>query len=74
VFYLALVAASALDRYAYAWPRRPRPAPQVKGDVNTFGVMMVATGDAEGMVSGAVHTTAATIRPAMQVGAAAPRP
>lgn len=41
--------------------------PQVRGDVNTFGVMMVATGDADGMVSGAIHTTAATIRPAMQV-------
>ncbi|KIY92129.1 phosphate acetyltransferase, partial [Monoraphidium neglectum] len=39
---------------------------QVKGDCNAFGVMMVATGDADGMVSGAMHTTAATIRPAMQ--------
>lgn len=41
--------------------------PQIKGDVNSFGVMMVALGDADGMVSGAIHTTAATIRPAMQV-------
>lgn len=40
---------------------------KVRGDVNTFGVMMVATGDADGMVSGAAHTTAATVRPAMQV-------
>jgi hypothetical protein len=40
---------------------------KVLGDVNTFGVMMVAAGDADGMVSGAIHTTAATIRPAMQV-------
>ncbi|KAI8473674.1 MAG: phosphate acetyltransferase [Monoraphidium minutum] len=40
---------------------------QIRGDVNSFGVMMVATGDADGMVSGAIHTTAATIRPAMQV-------
>lgn len=29
--------------------------------------MMVAAGDADGMVSGALHTTAATIRPGMQV-------
>ncbi len=37
--------------------------------MNMFGVMMVACGDADGMVSGAMHTTAATIRPAMQVRA-----
>jgi phosphotransacetylase len=41
----------------------------VTNDVNMFGVMMVAAGEAAGMVSGAIHTTAATIRPAMQVGA-----
>lgn len=39
----------------------------VTNDVNMFGVMMVALGDAGGMVSGSIHTTAATIRPAMQV-------
>jgi phosphotransacetylase len=39
----------------------------VTNDVNMFGVMMVASGEAAGMVSGAIHTTAATIRPAMQV-------
>jgi phosphotransacetylase len=39
----------------------------VTNDVNMFGVMMVAAGEAAGMVSGAIHTTAATIRPAMQV-------
>lgn len=39
----------------------------VTNDVNMFGVMMVAMGDAGGMVSGSIHTTAATIRPAMQV-------
>ncbi|GFH21303.1 phosphate acetyltransferase, partial [Haematococcus lacustris] len=32
-----------------------------------FGVLMVHCGDVDGMVSGALHTTAATIRPAMQV-------
>ena len=30
--------------------------------------MMVHVGDADGMVSGATHTTASTVRPAMQVG------
>ncbi|KAI9020633.1 phosphate acetyltransferase [Hyaloraphidium curvatum] len=36
-------------------------------DVNYFGCMMVRCGDADGMVSGAVHTTAATVRPALQL-------
>jgi phosphate acetyltransferase len=39
----------------------------VLNDANMFGVMMVHCGDADGMVSGAIHTTAATVRPAMQV-------
>jgi phosphate acetyltransferase len=36
-------------------------------DVNYFGTMMVAAGQADGMVSGANHTTAATIRPAFEI-------
>lgn len=36
-------------------------------DVSYFGTMMVHNGDAGGMVSGAVHTTADTIRPALQI-------
>ncbi|KAG0612696.1 hypothetical protein M758_6G046400 [Ceratodon purpureus] len=36
-------------------------------DVNYFGTCMVAAGDADGMVSGAVHTTANTVRPALQI-------
>ncbi|MFI5931630.1 phosphate acetyltransferase [Actinoplanes sp. NPDC051494] len=36
-------------------------------DVNYFGTMMVAAGRADGMVSGATHTTAATIRPAFEI-------
>ena len=35
-------------------------------DVSYFGTMMVFKGDADGMVSGAVHTTQHTIRPALQ--------
>lgn len=35
-------------------------------DVSFFGTMMVHKGDADGMVSGAAHSTAHTIRPAFQ--------
>ncbi|MFB9235358.1 phosphate acetyltransferase [Plantactinospora siamensis] len=37
------------------------------GDPNYFGTMMVATGRADGMVSGATRSTAATIRPAFEI-------
>jgi phosphate acetyltransferase len=36
-------------------------------DVSYFGTLMVACGLADGMVSGAIHTTGDTIRPAFQV-------
>ncbi|ANG86305.1 phosphate acetyltransferase [Microbacterium aurantiacum] len=36
-------------------------------DVSYFGTMMVHTGLADGMVSGAAHTTAHTIRPAFEI-------
>jgi len=36
-------------------------------DVSYFGTMMVLLGLADGMVSGAVHTTAHTIRPALEL-------
>jgi phosphate acetyltransferase len=35
-------------------------------DLNFFGTMMIYKGHADGMVSGAVHTTADTIRPAFE--------
>ncbi len=35
--------------------------------VNYFATMMVQMGDADGMVSGAIHTTGDTIRPALQI-------
>jgi phosphate acetyltransferase len=41
-------------------------ARDLMGDVNYFGTMMVHRGHADGMVSGAVHSTAATIRPAFE--------
>jgi phosphate acetyltransferase len=39
----------------------------VVGDVSYFGTLMVREGLADGMVSGAAHSTAATIRPAFEV-------
>jgi phosphate acetyltransferase len=41
-------------------------------DVSYFGTLMVYHGDADGMVSGAVHTTQHTIRPAFEVIRTAP--
>jgi phosphate acetyltransferase len=41
-------------------------ARDIMGDLNFFGTMMIYKGDADGMVSGAAHTTADTIRPAFQ--------
>jgi phosphate acetyltransferase len=42
-------------------------ARDVVTDVSYFGTMMVHLGLADGMVSGAVHTTAHTIRPALEL-------
>jgi phosphate acetyltransferase len=42
-------------------------AREVVTDVSYFGTMMVLLGQADGMVSGARHTTANTIRPALEV-------
>lgn len=39
----------------------------VVADVNYFGTLMVEAGLADGMVSGSVHSTAATIRPAFEI-------
>lgn len=36
-------------------------------DVNYFGTMMIYKGHADGMVSGAIHSTASTIRPALEI-------
>ncbi len=41
-------------------------ARDIMTDVSYFGTMMVYKGHADGMVSGAVHTTQHTIRPALQ--------
>ncbi|MGB5204852.1 phosphate acetyltransferase [Eudoraea sp.] len=42
-------------------------AEDLMADISYFGTMMVYKGDADGMVSGAVHTTQHTIRPALQL-------
>ncbi len=42
-------------------------AREIVQDVSYFGTMMVALGLADGMVSGAMHTTAHTIRPAFEI-------
>ncbi|MBN2418326.1 MAG: phosphate acetyltransferase [Deltaproteobacteria bacterium] len=39
----------------------------MKNDVSFFGTMMVHKGHADGLVSGAVHTTQATVRPAFEI-------
>ncbi|GAA3005822.1 phosphate acetyltransferase [Streptosporangium longisporum] len=45
----------------------PERAMDVVADVNFFGTMMLHRGLVHGMVSGAAHTTAATILPAFQI-------
>ncbi len=44
----------------------------LKGDNTTYGVMMVKDGIADGLVSGACHSTANTLRPALQILKTAP--
>jgi phosphate acetyltransferase len=62
------------ERFAVEYHERRRhkgidldDARAVVGDVSYFGTMMVELGLADGMVSGAVHTTAHTIRPALEI-------
>ena len=42
-------------------------AAEVAKDPMYFGIMMVKCGDADGLVSGAVHTTGDMLRPALQI-------
>ena len=50
----------------------PEQADQMMLDLTYFGVMMVKKGAADGMVSGACHSTANTLRPALQIVRTAP--
>ncbi|MDI6827114.1 MAG: phosphate acetyltransferase [Armatimonadota bacterium] len=45
---------------------------EMAGDILYYGVLMVKAGDADGEVSGATHSTADTVRPALQVLKCAP--
>jgi phosphate acetyltransferase len=45
----------------------PEMAWDTMSDVSYFGTMMVHQGAADGMVSGTIHTTGDTIRPALQI-------
>lgn len=45
----------------------PLIAEQSLGDTVVLGTMMLATDDVDGLVSGAIHTTANTVRPALQL-------
>ncbi|HTM85460.1 MAG TPA: phosphate acetyltransferase [Mycobacterium sp.] len=47
-------------------------AREIMRDISYFGAMMVQLGIADGMVSGAAHTTAHTIRPAFEIIRTAP--
>jgi len=50
----------------------PTQAEQALEDNVVLGTMMLARGDVHGLVSGAVHTTANTVRPALQLIKTAP--
>lgn len=45
---------------------------KLSADPNYFGTLMVKSGDAQGLVSGACHSTADTLRPALQILKTAP--
>lgn len=47
-------------------------AKELMDDPTYFGTMMVKAGDADGLVSGACHSTANTLRPALQILKTAP--
>ena len=47
-------------------------ANEIIKDETYFGMMMVKMGDADGLVSGAVHSTSDTLRPALQILKTAP--
>jgi len=45
----------------------PEKAAETALNANYFGTLMIKSGDADGMVSGANHSTADTVRPALQI-------
>jgi phosphate acetyltransferase len=72
-------AAGKLESYAAAYYEMrkakgmtPEKAAQTMRDPLFYGVMMVKTGEADGMVAGAINSTANTLRPALQILRTAP--
>jgi len=64
--------ADALYELRKAKGMTPEKARELMKDETYWGVMMVKMGDADGMVSGAAHSTADTLRPALQILKTAP--
>lgn len=59
--------ASALYELRKAKGVTAQEAARLAADPMYFGIMMVKQGDADGLVSGAVHTTGDMLRPALQI-------
>ena len=64
--------ASALYELRKAKGLTPEGAAALAADPMYYGMMMVKTGDADGLVSGAVHSTGDMLRPALQIIKTAP--
>ena len=64
--------ASALYELRKAKGLTPEEAQNLAADPMYFGMMMVKCGDADGLVSGAVHSTGDMLRPALQIIKTAP--
>ena len=64
--------AAALHELRKAKGVTPEEAARLVADPMYFGIMMVKLGDADGLVSGAVHTTGDMLRPALQIIKAKP--
>ncbi|SPZ97833.1 Phosphate acetyltransferase [Staphylococcus aureus] len=47
--------------------RTEEQAQELLNNVNYFGTMLVYAGKADGLVSGAAHSTGDTVRPALQI-------
>jgi phosphate acetyltransferase len=71
----AAVADSYVDRLVELRAHKGMTAAMAQerlGDPITVGTMMLAAGEVDGLVAGAVHTTAATVRPALELIRVAP--
>ena len=64
--------ADALYELRKAKGMTPEQAFEQVADATYYGTMMVKLGDADGLVSGACHSTANTLRPALQILKTAP--